>query len=64
MRQRKPFHLAAVAAHGAAERIVGIEHLHAAATENFRFGVGVIEQIVVAVEVVLGNIQHRRRIGA
>ena len=52
-----------MAAHGAAQHIIGIEHLHAAAAENFVFGMGIIEQIIVAVEVVFRNIQHRGRIG-
>ena len=57
--QRKPFDAAAVAAHGAAEHIVAVEHLHAATAKDAVFGVGVVEQIVVALEMIFGNIEYR-----
>ena len=59
--QRKPFHLAPGAFHCAAERIIRIQNLHAIATENLVLGMRIVEQVVVAVEMVFRNVQHRRR---
>jgi len=38
--------------HGAAEGVVGVEDLRTAAVEDLVFGAGVVQQVVVAVEVV------------
>ena len=62
--QRKAADVAARTRHGAAEHIVLIEHLHAVAGKNRCLAVRVIQQILIAVEVVFRDIQHRGGVGA
>ena len=61
--QRKIMHRAAVPFHGAAKRIVRIQHLHRFAVENHVFGARVIQQVVIAVQMVFGNVQAGGGIG-
>ena len=59
--QRKPFHLAPCPFHRTTEHVVRIQNLHAIATENLILGMRIIKQVIVAVEMVFGNVQYRRR---
>ena len=57
MREREVTGLLRGAVHGAAEEVVGVEDLRAAAVEDLVFGAGVVQEVVVAVEVVFGDVE-------